>query len=146
MWSSKKYKRAAEKHYKSCLHILSNISDAKTDIKPHIISNCYYISGYILECIFKYYFLELEHKKDTYSLKEIETMGLKTHNIYKLWVVVAEKGKINPKEFNWTNMSKNWNESVRYETDNLDYKNEKLVREHFTKIIEPIYIKIKNIY
>jgi hypothetical protein len=146
MWTSKKYKRAAEKHFKSCKHILNCLNQAKPHEKSEVVSNIFYLSGYVLECIFKHYYLELDHKSGTFNLQEIEDMGLKSHNIQKLWDLVSQKGRLNKHDFIWTSITNKWNESVRYETDDSDYKNENLIREHFTKTVEPIYNKIKDLY
>ncbi|MDI9882056.1 hypothetical protein [Flectobacillus longus] len=155
MWSSKKYQRAAEKHYKTCKHLLDSIDTVKADVKPQVISNIFYLSGYILECILKFYILEEKHKTKSYSKEELTQLELWTHDIKGLWEKIANESpfwkKRTPKEspfdangFEWTDLSKKWTEAVRYETDDKDYKNEKIVKKHFTQTVEPIFLKIKD--
>ena len=146
MWSSKKYKKAAEKHYKTCKHLLGSIDTVKADVKPQVISNIFYLSGYILECIFKSSLLDADHKTKGYTLEEIETMGLKTHKLFgsnNLWAKITDRGILDRNKFMWTELSKEWNESVRYETEKYEII---LVVKHFNETVIPIYNALKEKY
>lgn len=156
MWSSKKYKKAADKHYKTCKHLLNSIDTVKPDVKPQVISNVFYLSGYILECIFKFSLLEANHKKGKYTLLEIEQMHLKTHEIFPsktnkkkgvpdLWSQIISRGILKQKGITWTELSKEWNSEIRYETDIPKYSDIALVEKHFNQTVIPIYNALKDI-
>lgn len=149
MWSSKKYKQAAEKHYKTCKHLLNSIDTVKADVKPQVISNIFYLSGYVLECIFKSSLLEDNHKTKGYTLEEIKNMGLKTHDLFgsnNLWAKLIEKKILDQNKFTWTDLSKEWNSDIRYETDKPKYSDIALVKKHFDQTVIPIYNELKKKY
>lgn len=146
-WSSKKYKRAANKHYQTCIYLINQLDLIDKEKQPHLISNLYYLSGYVLECIFKSYLLDLHHYKKKYSLEEISNFGLQTHNLNLLWERhILIKSDLRKQDFIWTNLSKKWDVVVRYETDNTEYIDLQSVKHHFNQTVKPIYEKIKNKY
>lgn len=146
-WSAKKYKKAADKHYQTCVFLMAQIDKIDPSKQHHIISNLYYLSGYILECIFKFYLLQLEHKNSEYDLKEIESFGLKTHNIKDLWEKqIVIKGDLRKDDYIWTDLTKNWDSFVRYETFRTNYINCESVKNHFNQTVKPIFEKIKDKY
>lgn len=146
-WTSKNFKKAAQKHYFMCSYLLDNLQEVGSDKKPHIISDLFYLSGYILECILKYCIMEQLHKTAAYNLYEIEKMQLKTHNIEILWNKACENRGINNHNFEkWHLITKKWTEQIRYDTDDNDFTNHKLVSNHFKEIVTPIYYHIINKY
>ena len=145
-WSAKTYKRAAQKHFSMCCFLIENIDLASPDKKPHVISDFYYLSGYILECILKYCIMEEEHLVGTYSLSEISDNNLKNHNIKELWHRATENGRLDQREFEkWHQITNEWNEQVRYEV-NATFQKKNDVCNHFSKIVEPVYTHIINKY
>lgn len=143
-WSAKKYRRAADKHYQTCVYLIAQIEHIDISKQNYIISNLYYLSGYILECIFKFYLLELEHKNDLYTLEEISSFGLKSHKIKDLWErQVLIKSDLRKEDYIWTDLTKNWDTFIRYESNFIDPN---LVKNHFNKTVKPIFEKIKNKY
>lgn len=138
-WTSKQYRSAAEVHFNTCNFMLKNIEQEKK-YKAHVYLDIYYLSGYILECILKYYILERKHK-DKVTKKELDDLNLKNHKIYNLWILACDVGKIRKEDFKWSNLTKEWSEELRYEAKFQDIKE---IMEHYHQTVVPIYNKIKN--
>lgn len=146
-WSSQKYKRAAEMHKKSCDFMLTNITNIKQTDRPSVYCEIYYISGYVLECILKYFILESKHKKGNVTKDELENLGLWTHDISKLLKIAIDTGGIKSTEkppFN--RLTFEWNSEIRYETDTVDYRDSNLVTKNYNESIIKFYEIIKNKY
>ena len=61
-WSKDTFKRAAKRHYQTCQYIfnqLPSITDA--NYRNHVVSDCYYVGGYVIECALKYYVMCKKH-------------------------------------------------------------------------------------
>jgi len=140
-WTSKTFKRAAQRHFITCCHLLEKVEHTQKDKQPHVITNIYYLSGYILECILKYYILEQNHFKGKLTINDLESMKLKTHNINDLWKRIEYS--FPKKEFKWSNISKKWDVMVRYDCDNIAATE---LKQHFEDTVKPIYLKIQEQY
>lgn len=140
-WTSKTFKRAAQRHFISCVHFLENLEHTKIEKKTHVIANVYYLSGYVLECILKYYLLEQSHFTGKLNLEDLENLKLKTHNIQDLWTRL-EHG-FPKKDFKWTTLGKKWDVITRYDCDNIELDE---LNKHFEQTVKPIYLKIRETY
>lgn len=140
-WSSKTYKKAANKHYQTCEQLINYFESIREDAKPHIVSNIFYLSGYVLECILKSYLLELEHCTNELTMEQLTIRGLKTHNVKELWDKIDHG--IDKKSFNWTDISTKWEVYVRYDNSVITFQE---VKQHFEETIKPIYVKIREQY
>lgn len=120
------FKKAANKHYITCKYLLSNTASSN---RKEIYSSAYYLSGYVLECILKYSYLQHLHKTNVTD-QELREFGLKSHDLNQLYGKVINKV---PQNRNWPqklpkSYSK-WCTEVRYELhstqkDILDELNE----------------------
>lgn len=140
-WSSKKYKKAAHRHYKTCRELIEKIDSSKRDTKPHLVANIFYLSGYILECIFKSYILDVEHCKNELTLDQLDKKGLKTHNIQQLWKKI-DSG-IKKSDFKWCDLSQKWDVDARYDISAIEITE---LKSHFNSTVTPIYLKINEQY
>lgn len=137
-WSGQGYRSAAENHKKACDYMLKHIGKVNKN-KKIIYAEIYYLSGYILECILKYFILSKKHKAQTkLSKEELEKYGLWHHNIDTLWKATELEGRW--KDF--PELTKNWNSEFRYKLGQVD---ENEFERHYKKI-KDIFDKIKQTY
>ncbi len=139
-WTSKDYRRAALRHKYACDFMLK-----ANDTNKEIYLTIYYLSGYILECIFKFYILESEHKIRGVTKEDLDKMGLKTHNLNILWQKVCDKG-INKRNFIWGKLAENWTESIRYRIITDDFRDSQLLIDYYQKTVVTIHDTLKNKY
>ena len=66
------YKTAAERHLKTCQYLLSLYNTVATpDHRVHLLKNTYYLSGYVLECIFTYSICDLIGYGSTRNIRQV---------------------------------------------------------------------------
>ena len=115
------FKDSALKHLKTCSCLMKNIDNCQRD-KKHILSNIYYLSGYILETILKYeIFRSINYgiKKDIESLNlpEIKFKDIKIHNLSSLKRILETKAgssrRLEDYEENRV-FFENWEHQIRY--------------------------------
>lgn len=124
-WSPGDYKRAGEKHYKTCMQLLSDV-DKKTLERPSqitsqaVLFDLYYLGGYVIECCLKYYILtDRQHKRihEKLTKLDLELLHLKDHSIEKLSTIALSNGGIDINFKQKGALFKNWSEQIRYGLD-----------------------------
>lgn len=144
----KEYKKASIKHLKTCeciLKILDSKQDCKADSK-HLESNLFYLSGYIVESIFKYMiFVSLNYDREK-NIKELDEDGITYKNTINIHSLQRLNQKLQTKhslstQFTNEELSK-WDVSIRYEEKsklNLEY-----IKSFFLKAKKLYYELYKN--
>ena len=76
-YSAKDFERSAQIHKESC-DILLNTSSLSKAEKERIMCEVYYLSGYVLECSFKFHIIRSYHNRPDALLSkaELEEKGL----------------------------------------------------------------------
>jgi len=127
--------------------MLANIESVKMCDRPQIYREIYYISGYIVECMLKFFILEVKHYKNTtITPEELKNIGLWTHDIKHLLKIAMDSSgfRFSVKDFHKITLE--WNVDKRYETDHPDYKDSILVEKHYKDSVLKFYDTIKNKY
>lgn len=128
------------RHYQNCQYIFKQISAITGGAyKTHVVSDCYYIGGYVMECALKYFVMSKKHMNKNYGLDELEAAGLKTHSLFNLVTLASEDS--NGLAMDWKKMctlTKQWSEKVRYENS---FTTNQLsdVTDKFKKDMEEVY-------
>lgn len=137
-WSGQGYRLAAENHKKACDYMLKHIDKVHNN-KKVIYAEIYYLSGYILECILKYFILSKKHKDKTkLSKEELKSYGLWDHEIKNLWIAAELVGKWD----DFPELTKNWKSELRYELRQIDRTD---FESHYEKI-KKTFEEIKATY
>ncbi len=143
-WSKDTFKRAAQRHYQNCQYIfklIPTITDAS--YRNHVVSDCYYIGGYVMECALKYFVMSKHHLTKCYNLQELESQRLKTHDLHNLIQLATEGSETI--DVDWKDLSvetKEWSEQVRYDRsfDSLKVtKIEKSFKDDMIKIYNTVF-------
>ncbi len=160
----KDYRTVANRHLQTCKYMCkcldSDIGKLNETEKANILTNIYYLSGYVIECIIKYAiydYLQYDAKADVadlipegkYKQFNISYSGntkyrLKTHNLKDLSDILISingndpfMGISSPK---LTILYKGWDSEIRYKIDH-DLKQE-LTETNIRKFIEIVDKKI----
>ena len=115
-WSPGDYKRAGDKHYETCKQLLSNNIKQDQQLQS-ILFDIYYLSGYVIECLLKYYILIVKHNykiNNKITKETLDRLGLKDHNIKNLSTIANERGGKDIKFAKKSSLFKNWSEQIRY--------------------------------
>jgi len=144
-WSASQYRAAADKHYKVCI-LLRNEYEGNKD-KKCLVSNLFYLGGYVIECTLKYLILCNKPERDkSYSREELASMLLWTHNLKELLRLATEQ--VEGFTISWYALNQNtrkWNESVRYD---VPIKNQfhQCIRNDFWTDVNEIYNIMRENY
>ena len=115
------FKDSALRHLKTSKCLQESLRNCEKD-KKHILSNIYYLSGYILETILKYeifHSINYDKKKSIESLNQngIKFKDIKIHNLSTLKLILESKAHspYRLKEFDKNRIFfKNWEHQIRY--------------------------------
>ena len=126
-WSPGDYKNAGEKHYKTCMYLWSDVVDnkkIKQQTLPSVLFDIYYLGGYVIECLLKYYILKEKKTKpnsnqkirdnDKLTKDDLKILGLIDHDIKNLSTTANENGGKNINFNKKSSLFKNWSEQTRY--------------------------------
>lgn len=147
LWSRDSFRRAAIRHYLNCQYIFRLIpSISNANYRNHVVSDCYYIGGYVMECALKYYVMNKLHLTRSYNKSNLDYQKLLTHDLHKL-VVMATEGS-ETLDVEWRQLSKltkGWSEEVRYDSS-LSNSETAAVVGPFKKDLEKIFVTVFNEY
>jgi len=115
-WSSRDFKDVSERHYLTCKHLKSVIGSLSDENKKATMFDMYYLSGYVIECLLKYYYLSWNHHDGSYTLKQLGDLELKTHKLKDLLDKASENDGINIDFSNKSDLLKSWTEQIRYDS------------------------------
>lgn len=75
------YKRSAERHLNTCERLLQSLKDCSSHSeKQNILSNIYYLSGYVIESSLSYlFFAANDYDGEIENSDDYKTGGFKTH-------------------------------------------------------------------
>jgi len=87
------FRKAAYRHLITCECLIANIdsNDCKKS-KNEILTNIFYLSGYIIECSLKYVLFSAIRFKKNEDVYQCDDIDWKHHNIEKLKRIVEQKG------------------------------------------------------
>lgn len=150
-WSADLYRKAAYRHLNVCIFLENHLSEVKGESEKNIVSDIFYLSGYIVECILKFCILQIRHlQKKMFSLEEIEDLKLKTHDLNSLWDMTVNEGKISRKDMDvWSKQNellKKWDVDCRYMNQERDFFNKDKVINCFDNNIKKIFNTINDRY
>jgi hypothetical protein len=74
------FKDSSLRHFETCKCLIENLNSCEKK-KKHILSNIYYLSGYILETIFKYEIFRSMGYKQNKNIEALDQDGLKFKDI-----------------------------------------------------------------
>ena len=139
--------RAARRHYLNCQYIfdlIPNITNA--NYRNHVVSDCYYIGGYVMECALKYYVMNKWHLTRCYNKSDLDYQRLLTHDLHKLMVMATEGSEtLNVKWNQLSKLTKDWSEEVRYD-NSLSNSESSAVVSKFKNDVEKIFVTVFNEY
>lgn len=147
-YSGQSFARAAHKHLKTCDEMFSHLSAVRSEQdKKILLSQLYYISGYVLECIYKFGILSAMGKATVnLSKEELDELGLKSHDIRILrqeYIEYSHK-KTTPIAHNHF---KKWDVQIRYyapnEIEELDFSK---IKDYLLNCVKVEYNSIKSDY
>lgn len=124
-YSGQSFRKAARKHLKTCEEIANHLSTVRnSEDKKMLLADLYYLSGYVLECVYKFGILSAMGKgRDQLNKNHLESHGLKTHDIAGLrqtYIESARKQQSKMSHFHFLN----WDVQIRYlspsEIEDLD--------------------------
>lgn len=143
-WSAIQYKNAALKHFDACENMLKNLNLKKSQ-KSAVLSEVYYLGGYVIECALKYFILINQGDKTReYSAQELNDLGLWHHELRNLVISARDVGEeINFTERHWCEFTRRWDVQLRYGSriSSNDYSP---IVDFFWKDVLEIYEIIKN--
>ena len=125
-WSPGDYKRAGNKHYQTCIQLLSDVNKNRLErdiTLQAVLFDIYYLGGYVIECLLKYYILKKETKpnsnqkirdNDKLTMNDLKALGLIDHKIKDLSTTANENGGKNINFNQKSSLFKNWSEQTRY--------------------------------
>lgn len=144
-WSASQYRAAADKHYKVC-NLLRREYDSNRN-KKCLVSNLFYLGGYVIECTLKYLILCNEPDRDkSYSKEELRDMHLLTHNLQELHRLASEH--VDGFTISWHELNQNtkkWDESVRYDKP-IENQYHQCIRNGFWTDVDKIYNIMRENY
>ena len=139
------FKHAADRHYRTCVFLLDKLYSQKkrsNPVKPsnrEISSNVYYLSGYIVECIFKYHILSCKRYQFV-SDEDLERLKLKSHCLSQLFLEVKDTTTY-PRHlpYQLPKHYQEWGPHLRYERykKHKDYVID--LRNQFESFVKPLY-------
>jgi len=139
-WTQESYKHAAKKHYWNCKFIFQQIPKVcNAQYKNHVVSDCYYLGGYVVECALKFYIMNKRHLSGAYTKDELEKHNLFHHNLQRLWQLASEGSDPFPLE--WKGLdekTKLWTESIRY-SKSLNSTEITAITNEFKRDIENVF-------
>lgn len=124
-YNSQSFRKAALKHLKTCEEISSHLSSVrKADDKKMLLADLYYLSGYVLECAYKFGILSAMGKgKDRLTKSNLDSHGLMSHDISALRQIYIETSRKKNKKISHNHFL-NWDVQIRYlspaEIEDLD--------------------------
>jgi predicted double-glycine peptidase len=128
-YSAADYHRAADIHKVSCDTLLKEIHQLDKSKKEKVLWEVYYLSGYILECIFKT-FIIVDLHNDKHRLltdEELQNAGLITHKLSRLWEKIENRtgrGEFLEWRSDQGKYAKKWIVDFRYKKEpHFDMKN-----------------------
>jgi len=114
------FKESSKKHLLSCQFIVDNIDDCGK-YEKYLLSTVYYLTGYILETIFKFSIYSAISYDKKVDIKELNSNGLtytqniQVHSLLKLKRIIEEKQITSFIEYeNNKKLFNDWNSEVRY--------------------------------
>lgn len=147
-YSGKAFGKAAHKHLTTCKEMISHLPAVKTPSdKKHLLANLYYISGYVLECIYKFGILCAMGKgKNKLTKIELDEYGLMSHDIKTLRQIYIEASKKKRKNITNSHFSK-WDVQIRYLTpDEIAELEEEKILNYLENCITTEFNDIRNEY
>ena len=115
-WSYEDYKRVAEKHYKTCLFLKSQLNNIDNEEKKEaIIFDLFYLSGYVIECLLKYYILLHNHLEGRQQKGVLTSIGIWKHNLRALSQKASENNGIDLDFNNKSELFRSWDSEIRYD-------------------------------
>lgn len=117
-WSAADYRKAAEKHFSACESLIKLASSGNGRQRSSIVSEVYYIGGYVIECSFKFFILiNQSDKNKQYSSDELNNLGLWNHDLCRLYrLAQSVEASTLPYSYNgFKDRTKRWSEKVRYD-------------------------------
>lgn len=158
------FETSAKRHLESCYHILDNITPTNAPSKKQkadrLALNVYYLSGYTIECTFKFTFFKAIHfnKNKNIELEHAingDFYDLKIHSLTKLAAYLPRVDTSLPRDIPMLTQSINnskhktmvdiWNSEIRY---SLDYARTTfsidvhLVETYVNDVVKPIFEKL----
>lgn len=139
-WSKESYRLAAMKHYRNCQYIFNQIptiNDAQ--YKNHVVSDCYYVGGYVMECALKFFVMSKNHLSGSYNKVDLDGHRLLNHNLQLLWQMACEGSDPLPLEWKQLcELTKRWSEDVRYDKS-VGSTETRGITENFRKDMESVF-------
>lgn len=158
------FETSAQRHLESCYHILETLTNSNAAYKKQkvdrLVLNVYYLSGYVIECTFKFAFfkaIRYDKKKNielTHTILGID-YDLKSHNLTQLAAYLPRVDLSLPQNIpmitqtipntNHRIMADIWNSEIRY---SLDYARTTfsidvtLVQAYVDDVVKPIFEKL----
>lgn len=117
-WSATGYREAAEKHFITCENLVRLASSESGKHRSCIVSDIFYIGGYVIECSLKFLFLVNQSDKNKqYSSDELNNLGLWNHDLCRLYrLAQSAEASTLPYSYNgFKDRTKKWSEQVRYD-------------------------------
>lgn len=116
-WSADDFKFCSEIHYYNCQYLKSILERVEEEKRKNVLHDFYYLSGYVIECLLKSYYLTHNHLLESYNLDFLKHRGLKTHSIQHLSQLVQNGDGLNINFDEKSEMFKFWSEQIRYNTN-----------------------------
>lgn len=143
-WSAMQYREAALKHFDACNCMLKKLETKKAQ-KSAILSEVYYLGGYVIECALKYFVLINQGDKvKMYTKSELYDLSIWHHDLTKLLTTARDTSEeINFSENRWCAFTKKWDVQQRYGSriSSNDYMS---ITDSFWKDVLFIYEIIQN--
>ncbi len=141
------YEKAASRHFKTCEYLLSKIREESTQDKQLIIWNLYYLSGYIIECSFKYVWLSSIYKQN-YEFNLAENSLYKSHNIIEIGNNILKPSTLKRSEIPWFNekheLREKWTVNNRYIHPSLTsgMASDKYIIDYYDRLVKATYLHL----
>lgn len=122
-WSANDYKIVADKHYKTCCFIRQSISSTEGEKKGCLMFDLYYLSGYVIECLLKYYILIHKHHCHLDAKIHMDVLKKKPYNLFNHKLLeLAQKANegddgIDISFDTRSELFRSWSEQMRYEAN-----------------------------
>lgn len=144
-WTAKQYRAAADKHYKVCILLNKECNNHKD--KKCLVSNLFYLGGYVIECTLKYLILCNEADRDKeYKKEELKSIHIWTHSLQQL--IGDARDKVDGFSISWNALSdktKTWDEQVRYDVPMQNQYHE-CIKNNFWEDVKNVYNTMREIY